>query len=146
MADPSLHPTFPALLQRFFVDHLRHQRAVSPCTVAAYRDTFRLLLGFAQATTGKMPTDLTLGDLDASLILGFLDHLERDRGNSVRSRNARLSAIRSFLKYAAHQDLSSLAIIDLSMKEEALGRLQPLTSAPARYRPPDQLMAFLQSM
>lgn len=115
MGDPSLHPTFPALLQRFFVDHLRQQRAVSPCTVAAYRDTFRLLLGFAQATTGKMPTDLTLGDLDASLILGFLDHLERDRGNSVRSRNARLSAIRSFLKYAAHQDLSSLAIIERSL-------------------------------
>lgn len=115
MVDPNLPPSFPALLQRFFVDYLRQQRAVSPCTVAAYRDTFRLLLAFAQKTTGKMPTDLKLGDLDAPLILRFLDHLERDRGNSVRSRNARLSAIRSFLKYAAHQDLTALATIEHSL-------------------------------
>ena len=108
-------PSFPTLLQRFFVDHLRHQRAVSPCTVAAYRDTFKLLLGFTEKRIGKSPTNLTLLDLNADLILAFLDHLERDRANSVRSRNARLSAIRVFLKYAAHEDLSALAVIERSL-------------------------------
>jgi site-specific recombinase XerD len=113
MVDAS--PSFPKLLQSFFVDYLRQQRAVSPSTVAAYRDTFRLLLAFAQKKTGRAPTDLALADLDATLLLGFLDHLERDRSNSVRSRNARLSAIRSFLKYAAHQDLTALATIEHSL-------------------------------
>jgi integrase len=97
-------PSFPMLLQRFFVDHLRQQRAVSPCTVAAYRDTFKLLLAFTEKAIGKAPTDLVLADLDATLVLAFLDHLERERKNSVRSRNARLLAIRSFLKYAAHEE------------------------------------------
>lgn len=110
MADAT--PTFPMLLQRFFAEHLRQHRAVSPHTVAAYRDAFRLLLKFAQVRTGKAPTDLALADLDAALILAFLDHLERERKSSVRSRNARLSAIRSFLKYAAHEDLTALATIE----------------------------------
>jgi site-specific recombinase XerD len=105
-------PTFPALVQRFFVDHLRQQRAVSPSTVAAYRDTFRLLLAFAERETGAQPTDLMLSDFSAELILGFLDHLERERKNSVRSRNARLSAIRSFLKFASHHDLTALTGIE----------------------------------
>jgi integrase/recombinase XerD len=112
MAEPDPRPSFPTLLQRFFVEYLRQHRAVSPSTVAAYRDTFRLLLAFAERTIGKVPTSLKLDDLDAELILGFLDHLERERGNSVRSRNARLAAIRSFLKYAAHQDLTALATIE----------------------------------
>ena len=112
MADALAPPSFPALLQRFFTEHLREQRAVSPNTVAAYRDTFRLLLLFAQRTIGKSPTQLALADIDATLILAFLAHLERERSNSVRSRNARLSAIRSFLKYAAHQDLTALATIE----------------------------------
>ena len=112
MADANLHSSFPTLLQHFFVDHLHQQRAVSPNTIAAYRDTFKLLLLYAEKGIGKSPTGLSLRDLDATLILGFLDHLERNRGNSVRSRNARLSAIRSFLKYAAHHDLSTLATIE----------------------------------
>jgi site-specific recombinase XerD len=112
MADLASNRSFPALLQRFFVEHLRQQRAVSPSTVAAYRDTFRLLLLFAQKRIGKTPTQLALGDLDAAFILAFLDHLERERGNSVRSRNARLSAVRTFLKYAAHHDLTALATIE----------------------------------
>lgn len=115
MNDVSASPSFPVLLQRFFIDHLRQQRAVSPNTIAAYRDTFHLFLLFAEKTIGKSPTRLALADLDATLILGFLDHLERDRGNSARSRNARLSAIRSFLKYAAHQDLTALATIEHSL-------------------------------
>ncbi|WP_027582183.1 tyrosine-type recombinase/integrase [Bradyrhizobium sp. Ai1a-2] len=108
-------PSFPMLLQRFFVDHLRQQRAVSPSTVAAYRDTFKMLLAFSQKAIGKAPTDLALTDLDATLILAFLDHLERERKNCVRSRNARLSAIRSFLKFAAHEDLTALAVIERSL-------------------------------
>src|SRR6218665_2245625 len=108
-------PSFPTLLQRFFVDHLRQQRAVSPCTVAAYRDTFKLLLAFAEKRIGKSPTDVTLPDLNADLILAFLAHPERERANSVRSRNARLSAIRVFLKYAAHEDLTALAVIERSL-------------------------------
>lgn len=111
MVNAASHPSFPELLQRFFVDYLRQQRAVSPHTVAAYRDTFRLLLTFAEKTLRKTPTTLTLGDLQPEFILAFLDHLEHDRGNSARSRNARLAAIRSFLKYAAHQDLAALATI-----------------------------------
>lgn len=88
-------------LQAFFTDRLLGQRQASPHTVAAYRDTFRLLLGFAAEQTGRQPCDLDLGDLDASLVAGFLDHLERDRGNSVRTRNHRLAAVHSLFGYAA---------------------------------------------
>lgn len=108
-------PSFPALLQSFFVGHLRQHRAVSPCTIAAYRDAFKLLLAFAERETGKSPTELVLSDLNADLLLHFLNYLERDRGNGVRSRNARLSAIRVFLKYAAHEDLTALAVIERSL-------------------------------
>lgn len=110
-----LTPSFPTLLQRFFVDHLRQQRAVSPCTIAAYRDTFKLLLAFTEKRIGKSPTEVILHDLNADLILAFLDHLEREQANSARSRNARLSAIRVFLKYAAHEDLTALAVIERSL-------------------------------
>ncbi len=115
MADPISTPSFSTLLQRFFVEHLGRQRAVSPRTIAAYRDTFRLLLRFAEGRIGKAPTALALIDLDARLILGFLDHLEKDRKNSARSRNARLAALRSFLKYAAHYDLTALAVIEQAL-------------------------------
>ena len=112
MFDRVHRPSFPKLLQQFFVEYLGQQKAVSRHTVAAYRDTFQLLLQFAQSTIGKIPTDMTLEDLNAALILRFLDHLEKGRGNSVRSRNARLASIRAFLKYAAHKDFSALASIE----------------------------------
>jgi len=115
MADPISMPSFSTLLQRFFVEHLGRQRAVSPRTIAAYRDTFRLLLSFAEARIGKAPTALALVDLDARLILGFLDHLEKDRKNGPRSRNARWAALRSFLKYAAHYDLTALPVIEQAL-------------------------------
>ena len=115
MADPICTPSFSTLLQRFFVEHLGHQRAVSPRTIAAYRDTFRLLLSFAEIKIGKVPATLALVDLDAPLILSFLDHLEKDRANGARSRNARLAALRSFLKYAAHYDLTALAVIERAL-------------------------------
>ena len=115
MPKPTTAPSFAMLLQRFFTEHLTRHRAVSPRTVAAYGDTFRLLLQFAERQTSKSPTNLKLVDLDAKLILAFLDHLERDRKNGARSRNARLVALRAFLKYAAHHDLSALGVIEQAL-------------------------------
>jgi integrase/recombinase XerD len=106
-----LHPNFATLLRQFFVERLVQQRNASPQTVASYRDTFRLLLRFAERHIRKPPERLALTDLDASLILAFLNHLERDRRNSIRSRNARLAAIRSFLHYAALKDPTALQVI-----------------------------------
>jgi integrase/recombinase XerD len=88
-------------LQAFFTDRLTRQRHASPQTVAAYRDTWRLLLTFAATRTGRPPGRLDIADLDAPLIGDFLDHLEHDRGNSPRTRNARLAAIHSMFSYAA---------------------------------------------
>jgi integrase/recombinase XerD len=88
-------------LQAFFTDRLIRQRHASGHTVAAYRDSMRLLLGYAATSTGLPPSRLDLADLDAPLIAGFLDHLERERGNSVRTRNARLAAIHSLFRFAA---------------------------------------------
>lgn len=90
-----------ATMQAFFVDRLITQRNASPRTVAAYRDTLKLLLRFASEQTGKQPSQLDFGDLDASLIGAFLNHLEHDRGNSPRTRNARLAAIHSLYRYSA---------------------------------------------
>ena len=83
------------VLQEFFTRRLISQRQASPRTIAAYRDTFRLLLGFAAARTGKQPSTLSIADLDAPMITAFLEHLQADRGNTVRTRNARLAAIHS---------------------------------------------------
>ena len=88
-------------LQAFFTDRLIRQRHASAHTIAAYRDTLRLLLGYAASRTGVAPSRLDLADLDAPLIGGFLDHLEHERGNSVRTRNARLAAIHSLFRFAA---------------------------------------------
>ena len=88
-------------LEAFFTDRLAQQRHASNHTVAAYRDTYRLLVGFVRERTGIPPHQLDLADLDAPTIGAFLDHLEHDRGNSVRTRNARLAAIHSLFAYAA---------------------------------------------
>jgi site-specific recombinase XerD len=88
-------------LQAFFTQRLITQRNASPQTIAAYRDTFRLLLTFAHDQTGKQPFQLDVDDLDAPLIGAFLNHLEQARGNSPRTRNARLGAIHSFYRFAA---------------------------------------------
>ncbi|MCA1681969.1 MAG: site-specific integrase [Actinobacteria bacterium] len=88
-------------LQAFFTDRLARQRQASPRTVESYRDTLRLLLCFVQATTGKTPATLGWDDLDEKLITAFLDHLETQRHNSARTRNLRLTAIRSLFTYAA---------------------------------------------
>ena len=98
-------------LQAFFTDRLITQRDVSPSTVAAYRDTFRLLLAFVEQQTGKQPYQLDLADLDAPLIGAFLTHLEQGRHNTPRTRNARLAAIHSFYRYAALRHPEHLATI-----------------------------------
>jgi integrase/recombinase XerD len=90
-----------ALLEAFFTDRLIAQRRVSPHTVSSYRDTFRLLLRFAQRELGKSPSNLAITDLNAKLVSAFLDNLEKARANGCRSRNLRLTAIRSFFRYAA---------------------------------------------
>jgi integrase/recombinase XerD len=91
------------LLEAFFTERLIGQRQASPHTVATYRDAFCLLLRFAHQHSGRPPHRLTLEDLDAALIGAFLNHLERDRGVSVRTRNARLTAIRSLFHFAAYR-------------------------------------------
>ena len=101
---------FAQLVQDFFLRRLIAQRGASARTVEAYRDAFELLLGFTERRTGKPPSALALADLDAPLVLDFLDHLEIERGNAVRTRNARLAAIHSFMRYAAIRDPASLPI------------------------------------
>jgi site-specific recombinase XerD len=95
--------TFAVLLTRFFSQRLMQQRHASPHTISSYRDTFRLLLRFAKARLGKEPSQLGWEDIDAPLINAFLDDLERHRGIGPRSRNLRLTAIRSFFSYVAFE-------------------------------------------
>lgn len=90
-------------LQAFFTVRLTSQYGVSPHTVAAYRDAFRLLLAYAHQTTGTPPADLDVGQLNANLITGFLNYLEHERGNTIRTRNARLAAVHSFATYASYK-------------------------------------------
>ncbi len=105
------------LVQAFFTDHLVRQRRASPQTVASYRDTFRLLFHHLSQATGRKPSDLTLDDLQAKAIMRFLDCIERDRGNSVQTRNARLAAIRSFFRLVT---LREPARIDLAAQVLAI--------------------------
>jgi integrase/recombinase XerD len=97
-------PTFDTLVQDFFCRRLIQQQGVSPRTVEAYRDTFRLLLNYLPQRLHKPVTALALADLDAPAVLAFLDYLEGERGNGPRTRNARLAALRAFVQYAASRD------------------------------------------
>lgn len=99
------------LVEGFFLEYLLRYKRASPQTISAYRDTFRLLLAFLSQRVGRAPAALRLADFDAPAILAFLDHLERDRQNTPRSRNARLAAIRSFARYVALRDPASLALV-----------------------------------
>ncbi len=109
-AVPAQTSRFGALLQEFFLERLIQQKHASGCTVAAYRDSFRLLLAFAARRLHKQPADLQLTDLSPTLILAFLQHLEKERHNSIRSRNARFVAIRSFMQYVAYKEPSAVAL------------------------------------
>lgn len=103
----SIAPT----LQAFFTDWLQQQRHASGRTIASYRDTLRLLVGFIHERTGKLPADLEWDDLHAAVIVAFLDHLEHDRHNNIRTRNVRLTAIRSLFRYAALRHPEHAALI-----------------------------------
>lgn len=106
---------FAKLIEEFFLDRLIRQRHASPQTVSAYRDCFRLLFEFARDHRGTPPERMALADLDAPFVLAFLDHLEERRRNSIRSRNARLAALRSFLQFAALKEPESLALIQRTL-------------------------------
>jgi site-specific recombinase XerD len=103
--------SFPALLEKFFLQRLIRQRQVSPHTISSYRDTFRLLLHFAKQRLRKAPSELALEEVDAPLVTAFLDELEAKRRISARSRNLRLTAIRSFFHYAAYEEPAHAAQI-----------------------------------
>ena len=105
-------PTFAGLVQEFFTDYMVQQRALSPRTVASYRDTFVLLLRFAEDKLRLSAHEMTMANLNARFLSDFLDHLEAQRHNSVRSRNVRLAAVRAFLKFAARRDLANLGVIE----------------------------------
>jgi site-specific recombinase XerD len=108
-------PSFAALVQQFFTEYLVSQRAVSPRTVACYRDALMLFLDFASGKLGKAPTTMRLADIQPDLILAFLDHLEHERKNAVRSRNLRLTALRAFLKFAGRRDVTSLHDVERAL-------------------------------
>jgi integrase/recombinase XerD len=132
------------ILQAFFTDRLARQKKASPNTVAAYRDTCRLLLSFARQQTGKQPSRLSLADLDAALVGAFLQHLEDDRGNASSTRNARLAAIHSLFSYAAPRAPEHAAVISQVLaipprrRERAIvsyltpGEIDALLAAPDR--------------
>jgi site-specific recombinase XerD len=107
--------SFPALVQQFFTEYLVAQRAVSPRTVACYRDAITLFLDFASGRLRKVPTRLRLVDVTPELILAFLDHLEHERHDSVRSRNLRLTALRAFLKFAGRRDVTALHTVERAL-------------------------------
>ena len=94
----------PTLIERYFVERLMRQRNVSTNTIASYRDTFRLLFTYAQMRLRKPPSALALDDLDAPFIGAFLADLETRRGASVKTRNLRLTAIRSFFRFVSFEE------------------------------------------
>lgn len=102
---------FPVLLESFFTQRLVAQRRASPHTIASYRDTFRLLLQFARQRLHKPPSQLAMEDLNAPFLGAFLNDLENHRANGARSRNLRLTAIRSFFRYAALEAPQHAALI-----------------------------------
>lgn len=131
-------------LQAFFTDRLIGQRRASPNTIAAYRDTLRLLISFAAQRLHHQPSELDIGDLDAEMVAAFLTHLETERGNSIKTRNARLAAIHSLYRYAAlrhpehAQDIQRVLAIPPKRSDRALvtfldqAEIDALLAAPDR--------------
>jgi len=128
-------------LEAFFTQRLMRERSASPHTIAAYRDCFRLLLGFAHRHLGRPPAALTLADLDAPLIGAFLDHIEKGRGNTTRTRNARLAAIHSFFRFLALQEPAHAASIQrvLAMPSKRCAR------RPVDFLDRDEMVALLSA-
>lgn len=106
----SAHSSLPLLLESFFRSRLAKQRNASVSTIASYRDALRMLIRFAAARAGCKPCELAVEHLDRDVVLAFLDELEKKRKNTIQTRNARLSAIRSFFHHAAANDPASLGI------------------------------------
>src|SRR6266581_1647813 len=122
-----MSPIAPAL-QEYFTQRLISQRQASPHTVAAYRDCFRLLFAYVAQTSGKQPAELGFEDLDAGTISGFLTHLEKQRGVSIATRNARLAALRSWFAFAAHRHPEHAALIARALAIPSKRRDRPLVS------------------
>jgi integrase/recombinase XerD len=120
----------PFVLQQFFTHWLVNQKQVSSHTIASYRDTFRLLLKFAQQQRGRPPSQLTWDDFNAALICAFLEHCEKSRHNGPRTRNLRLTAIRSFFRFASYQEPAQAA------------SMQQILAIPNK-RQPRRLIGFL---
>jgi len=119
--------TLGYLLESFFNKHLSEQRNASPMTLASYRDALRLLILYAAKRTVRKPSQLTVADLDRDLVLDFLNYLEKVRGNSVRTRNARLTAIRSFFHYVAACDP---ALVGIAQRILTISNKRTVTAAP----------------
>jgi site-specific recombinase XerD len=121
----------PSLVQRFFTQRLLEQQGLSSHTVASYRDTFRLLLGFAMQNFGRAPSKLLIEELDTSFMEKFLRHLELDRGNSVRTRNTRLAAVHAFFRFVAINEpalgLQCQRILAIPVKRYEHGPIEFLT-------------------
>jgi site-specific recombinase XerD len=121
------------LVQNFFCQRLQDQQQVSPHTLASYRDTLRLLLIFVQERSGRSPDQQTLWDWNAKTILSFLDHLEKKRGCQARTRNARLAALRAFMRFVAQQAPETLAltsqVMAIPLKRFDRQLVQPLSAA-----------------
>jgi integrase/recombinase XerD len=140
---PKLSPPLPGLIQVFFSQRLQAQRQLSPATIASYRDTLRLLLRYVEQQTRRRPSQQVLEDWDAPQILRFLEQLEKQRANTARSRNLRLSAIHTFMHFVSQQAPEALAltarVLAIPMKRferPLLGylsrpQMQALLSAPA---------------
>ena len=132
---------FPGLLTAFFTDRLMRQRQASPHTIASYRDTFRLLVRYASRELGKPPCTLALDDFDSALLGAFLTHLEVERGNDPRTRNARLAAVRSFFRYVALHEPRHMAMAQriLAIPGKRYNR------RPVEFLNPSEVQALLQA-
>ncbi|HEY6921971.1 MAG TPA: tyrosine-type recombinase/integrase [Steroidobacteraceae bacterium] len=128
-------PNLPALLQRFFTDRLQLQLGASPHTIASYRDTFRLLLLFASKRLKRAPSKLLVEDLDTALLGAFLQDLERTRSNAPKTRNLRLTALRSFFRFVAYAEpacsLQCQQVLALPSKRHERAPVEFLTEAEA---------------
>src|SRR5437867_3871823 len=131
----------PTFVQNFFAQHLIAERQVSPCTVASYRDSFRLLLNYVQAQTHRSPSEPRLEDWEVPCILGFLDHLEKQRGCCARSRNTRLAAIHCFMRYVSQRQPEFLALAGRVLAIPNKRHSQPLLG----YLTAEQVQAILEA-
>jgi integrase/recombinase XerD len=137
----STSPPLAPLVRRFFLDRLVRQRNVSPATVVAYRDAFRLLFRFAECRLDRPPASLVVDDFDSALVLAFLDHLEQARKNAVRSRNARLAAVRSFARYVSTEEPTALPVVQRILAIPVKRHHRPVLGFLAR----DEIQAVLDA-